>query len=85
MKLWGEVSILVLMESGFLHEGDGTMSRELISFYPCFNGIRVITLKGVVRYEKSYSSFYHCFNGIRVLTEVNLYNPLTDLEFLSLF
>ena len=37
------VSILVLMESGFLHM-DLLLNGFLITgFYPCFNGIRVLT------------------------------------------
>ncbi len=37
------VSILVLMESGFLHGNKITIVKEVECFYPCFNGIRVLT------------------------------------------
>ena len=46
-----EVSILVLMESGFLQEEDGYNYIELVGFYPCFNGIRVLTMHPEVNYQ----------------------------------
>ena len=37
------VSILVLMESGFLQERRKAIKHYNERFYPCFNGIRVLT------------------------------------------
>ena len=56
------------MESGFLLEELRKYKEYIISFYPCFNGIRVLTmLKDVISYDEI-KGFYPCFNGIRVLT-----------------
>ena len=38
------VSILVLMESGFLQKKPAAKGKSKPGFYPCFNGIRVLTI-----------------------------------------
>ncbi len=50
------VSILVLMESGFLLAGvHKEYKKLLLGFYPCFNGIRVLTS---INLEFSYDMLY---------------------------
>ena len=79
------VSILVLMESGFLLFSFLKIVVAFNSFYPCFNGIRVLT-------DKSFSELAESLNvSILVLMESGfLLALLVDvasnrLKFLSLF
>ena len=80
------VSILVLMESGFLLEGGKLYLQVDSGFYPCFNGIGVLTDLLYKQCGKRSCSFYPCFNGIGVLTAIiGKHKIEIGLEFLSLF
>ena len=58
------------MELGFELKGDVLLCQiTQISFYPCFNGIRVRTNKSQLDTKVKPISFYPCFNGIGVLTK----------------
>ena len=45
------------------------MGKQQVSFYPCFNGIRVGTRVMKIENKSIVESFYPCFNGIRVGTK----------------
>ena len=75
------------MESGFLLQVNLLNNCLNASFYPCFNGIRVLTEdeEEEVKTEPK-GSFYPCFNGIRVLTNYRRIDMEYGIrEFLSLF
>ena len=69
------------MESGFLLICKRMFTMKCVSFYPCFNGIRVLTKSIKIdnfNGRENGNCFYPCFNGIRVLTRLNIWYSICN-------